>query len=128
MFDAGTKYLSAFFSYSASPDTASATSKPHSPLSTGDVSTTRSARSAKRADAVAAATGGRFSVVLEAMLALCCANRCAPNPLLHASKHSESALGKIRSRILPIIPLLAKSPDCKYIRKSAGAPLANGPG
>src|SRR5882762_10226668 len=49
MFEAGTKYLSAFRSYSVSPLSASAISRPHSPLLAGVVSSKDSARAANLA-------------------------------------------------------------------------------
>jgi hypothetical protein len=49
MFDAGTKYLSAFCSYSVSPLSGSVMSSPHSPLFVGIVPSKASAREANLA-------------------------------------------------------------------------------
>src|SRR5215468_1133556 len=92
MFDAGTKYLSAFFSYSISPLLASTTSNPHSPLSTGAVCTNCSARSANRAGAGTVPVPG-FAVVGETLL-VCWpwATPHAPAALAANSVHNAALL------------------------------------
>src|SRR5882762_8094748 len=103
MFEAGTKYLSAFCSYSVSPLSASAISSPHSPLFVGVVPSNASARAANLAVAFFEAALCFLAPQHAGSVFLfdCAPRRGAPIPKAHTALATATAA--LRCRILSIL-------------------------
>ena len=103
MFEAGTKYLSAFCSYSVSPLSASALSSPHSPLFVGVVPSNASARAANFAVAFFEAALRFFEPQHTGSVFLFdgAARYCAPLPKAHTALATATAA--LRCRIFSIL-------------------------
>src|SRR5260370_7927140 len=103
MFEAGTKYLSAFCSNSVSPLSASTTSSPHSPLFVGVVRSNASTRAANLAVAFFEAALRFFEPQHAGSVFLfdCAPRRGAPIPNVH--KAPATATTAHRRRILSIL-------------------------
>ena len=120
MFEAGTKYLSAFCSYNVLPLSASTISSPHSPLFVGVVPSNASMRAANLAVAFLEAALCFFAPQQTgAAVAFDCAPRgCAPIPTVHAALATATAAHRCRIFSILIFHSRRKSFSEKYSRKA----------